>query len=129
MEDDVIQMCFNNTRDKWGWELMMNCGKCNDAIDDREKILAFKDELIDVIDMVQYGEPLLVSFGEGHLAGYTLVQLIRTSNLTIHFSKETKSFYLNLFSCKEFFVEDVLECIKKHFHAEEVEYNFFERGI
>lgn len=46
-------------------------------------------KLVKDIDMVPYGGPQVVHFGSGNKAGYTLVQLIETSNITAHFVEET----------------------------------------
>jgi S-adenosylmethionine/arginine decarboxylase-like enzyme len=113
----------------WGWHSIINAGGCNDNVDNKEAIIAFKDELITKIDMVQYGSPLIERFGEGHLEGITIVQLIRTSNLTIHFCKESNSFYLDLFSCKPFYEADVLEVIQKWFKPVIIQTKFLARGI
>jgi S-adenosylmethionine/arginine decarboxylase-like enzyme len=39
---------------------------------------------------------------EPHLKGTSLVQFIKTSNITIHTLDEMKRVYLNIFSCKDF---------------------------
>lgn len=113
----------------WGWHLIINAGGCNNNVDNKEAIIAFKDELIEKIDMVQFGQPLLESFGEGHLEGITIVQLIRTSNLIIHFCKESNSFYFDLFSCKPFDEGVVLTCIQKWFRPNIIQTKFIARGI
>jgi S-adenosylmethionine/arginine decarboxylase-like enzyme len=57
--------------------------------------------------MVPYGEAQVVKFGSGNKAGYTLVQLIETSNICAHFVEETNDIYLDVFSCKPFNPTDV----------------------
>lgn len=52
--------------------------------------------------MIPYGEPSVQHFGEGNKSGYTLVQLIQTSNICAHFVEETNDIYLDVFSCKDF---------------------------
>jgi S-adenosylmethionine/arginine decarboxylase-like enzyme len=46
-------------------------------------------------------------FGTGNKKGYTLVQLIETSNITAHFVEETNDVYIDVFSCKPFNKKDV----------------------
>ena len=65
--------------------------------------------------MKAYGAPQIQHFGEGNKAGYTLVQLIETSNITAHFVEETNDIYLDVFSCKKYEVAEVLRCINDHF--------------
>ena len=68
--------------------------------------------------MVPYGEPQVVRFGSGNKQGYTLVQLIETSNITAHFVEETNDMYLDVFSCKDFRPEDVRSMVSKYFDPE-----------
>lgn len=112
----------------WGWELIIDATDCNDNVSNPDKILEFKTELIQKIEMVEYGEPLIKRFGTGHLAGITLVQLIETSSITIHFCDEPSSFYGNIFSCKPFDKEVVMEIIEKYFDPHQVHTVFLDRG-
>lgn len=65
--------------------------------------------------MVPYGKPRVVMFGTGNKKGYTLVQLIETSNITCHFVEETNDMYLDVFSCKAFDKEDVEDVVQNYF--------------
>jgi S-adenosylmethionine/arginine decarboxylase-like enzyme len=100
----------------WGYHLILDAAGCDLAsISDGENIKAFARELVTAIDMVAFGEPQAVHFGAGNKAGYTLVQLIETSNICAHFVEEHSHFYLDVFSCKEFNPEVVIEVAKKYF--------------
>jgi S-adenosylmethionine/arginine decarboxylase-like enzyme len=79
------------------------------------------------IDMVAYGDPQIVMFGEGNKKGYTLVQLIETSNICAHFCEETNDCYLDVFSCKPFDVEDVRKCVEKYFEPKKMNEHYIER--
>jgi S-adenosylmethionine/arginine decarboxylase-like enzyme len=65
--------------------------------------------------MVPYGEPQVQHFGSGNKAGYTLVQLIETSNICAHFVEETNDLYLDVFSCKPFNTIHVEMVLAQHF--------------
>jgi S-adenosylmethionine/arginine decarboxylase-like enzyme len=100
----------------WGYHLMLDCaGADHAAITNGEHIAAFAKELVKRIDMVAYGEPQVVNFGSGNKAGYTLVQLIETSNICAHFCNDTDTFYLDVFSCKTFENDVVINCVKEFF--------------
>ena len=71
--------------------------------------------------MVAYGEPQIVMFGSGNKKGYTLVQLIETSNITAHFVEETNDMYLDVFSCKDFDEHVVAGLIANYFSPENLE--------
>jgi S-adenosylmethionine/arginine decarboxylase-like enzyme len=77
--------------------------------------------------MVPYGKPQIVMFGSGNKKGYTLVQLIETSNITGHFVEETNDLYLDVFSCKKFDINTVGAIVKMHFSPEHIKSTYLER--
>ena len=100
----------------WGYHLMLDCSKCmGSTIRCSPNITKFAKTLVRKIDMVPYGEPQVIHFGSGDKAGYTLVQLIETSNITAHFCEETNDMYLDVFSCKPFNPADVEAVVHEHF--------------
>ena len=82
---------------------MLDCSKCvPSTIRCAQNISVFTNSLVQRIDMVPYGKPQVVMFGTGNKKGYTLVQLIETSNICAHFVEESDDMYLDVFSCKPF---------------------------
>ena len=101
----------------WGYHLILDSSRClPKSIRSKEIIGSFAKALVNKIDMVPFGEPQIQHFGSGNKAGYTLVQLIETSNITAHFVEETDDMYLDVFSCKEFNVSDVEIMVQKYFN-------------
>jgi S-adenosylmethionine/arginine decarboxylase-like enzyme len=100
----------------WGMHAIFDCGICNEYIKDEEMIKEFAKTLVERIEMKAYGEPQVVKFGEGDKEGYTLVQLIETSNITAHFCDSTHEAYIDVFSCKEFDMEKVEFTIRDYFN-------------
>jgi S-adenosylmethionine/arginine decarboxylase-like enzyme len=101
----------------WGYHLVLDSAKCmRGAIRCPGVITAFSDDLVKQIDMVPYGRPQVQHFGSGNKAGYTLVQLIETSNIVAHFVEETDDMYLDVFSCKDYDPEIVKQVVKKYFN-------------
>ena len=78
----------------------------------------FTRDLVRRIDMVAYGDPQIVMFGTGNKKGYTLIQLIETSNIAAHFVEENNSMYLDVFSCKDFDPSIVKETVREYFDAQ-----------
>tara|TARA_R110002126_G_scaffold285685_1_gene436211 strand:+ start:2481 stop:2849 length:369 start_codon:yes stop_codon:yes gene_type:complete len=112
----------------WGYHSIMDCGSCKpDSIRSAEIIASFAKALVKKIDMVAYGEPTIVHFGSGNKAGYTLVQLIETSNICCHFVEETNDMYLDVFSCKPFHIADVEEVVKHYFAPQRINEMFLNR--
>jgi len=112
----------------WGYHLLLNLRKCRPLnIRCPNTIKLFSNHLVHDIDMVAYGEPFLEHFGTGNKAGYTLVQLIETSNITAHFVEETNDAYLDIFSCKTFEQKKVEQLVNQYFMPEKISSVFLTR--
>jgi S-adenosylmethionine/arginine decarboxylase-like enzyme len=113
---------------RWGFHLALDIGKCKPlTIRCPKHIESFTKQLVKDIDMKAYGEPQIIMFGEGNKKGYTLVQLIETSNITAHFCEETNDCYLDVFSCKPFEKDDVKKCVQNYFSPESIKEHYLER--
>lgn len=113
----------------WGQHLVIDAKQCNPAkIRDADHIKEFAKKLVKTIDMKAFGEPQVVMFGEGRVKGYTLVQLIETSNITCHFAEEDNSVYFDLFSCKCFSTANAKEVFLNYFEPECVSIRVLKRG-
>lgn len=108
--------------------MIIDAARCvPSSIRDPKHISKFATTLVKRIDMVAYGKPQVVHFGTENKMGYTLVQLIETSNITAHFVEETNDMYLDVFSCKDFKKEDVRDVVKEFFNPEVIHENFLYR--
>lgn len=105
----------------WGKHLIVDAARCvPSSIRSQRIIHDFAKTLVKRIQMVPYGEPQIVMFGSGNKKGYTLVQLIETSNITAHFVEETDDMYLDVFSCKDFDEHTVVGLIAEYFDPQNV---------
>jgi S-adenosylmethionine decarboxylase len=112
----------------WGYHLLLDCAELDHAaITDAENIYYFVKRLVKDIDMVAYGEPQIVNFGSGDKAGFTLIQLIETSNICAHFANENREIYLDVFSCKPFDEKIVEELVAQYFGCKSVRRAFIKR--
>jgi len=112
----------------WGYHLTVDCRACViNKITSAENIYNFSKELVDRIDMVAYGEPQIIMFGSDDKAGFTLVQLIETSNICAHFCNDTGDAYIDVFSCKPFDQDEVMKVISKYFHPSNQTVHYRER--
>lgn len=100
----------------WGYHLTVDA-LCisSDNFDDKEHAQKFVDELVERIDMVKFGPLHFYIFGEGNKQGPSAFQLISTSNISWHACNSTGSFYLDIFSCKEFDDSVALEVFSKYY--------------
>ena len=102
----------------WGHHLILDCKSgSKKLIRDKQNLKNFVDELVNRIDMVAVGEPIIKYLASNAVdkAGYSLVQLIETSSIVGHFIDSSGDFYLDVFSCKEFDKDIVIECVKQYF--------------
>ena len=116
------------TLSSWGIHSMINLYRCcPKAIRCPETIRQFNNTLVKKIDMVPYGPPRIVHFGSGNKAGFTLVQLIETSNIMGHFVEETNDAYLDVFSCKPYDAPTVEETVKEYFKPQNIQMFVYNR--
>jgi S-adenosylmethionine/arginine decarboxylase-like enzyme len=107
---------------------MLDCARCVPySIRNKNNIGLFAVTLVGKINMVPYGPPTIQHFGTGNKAGYTLIQLIETSNIAAHFCEETDDMYLDVFSCKAFDPHDVEATVKRFFSPEHMNRTFMTR--
>ena len=114
----------------WGYLLSLDCAGCEHySIRSYETIEKFAKELVKEIDMKAYGEPQIVHFGSDNKAGFTLVQLIETSNIVAHFCEDDSACFIDVFSCKPFVTSKAISVVKKYFHSKKITENYIERCI
>ena len=120
----------NNTNNFWGYHLMLDCSGCHvPSMQSRDNVYNFLKHLVRVIDMEPIGEPYIeytaAEFPDK--AGFTAVQIIVTSSIVAHFIDNTGHLYLDVFSCKEFDNDIVVNSVKDAFLAERIRTNFLTR--
>jgi S-adenosylmethionine/arginine decarboxylase-like enzyme len=59
--------------------------------------------------------------------GFSLVQLITTSNICAHFVESNSTAYIDVFSCKPFDVNVAREVVKEFFNPDRIKMNFITR--
>ena len=102
----------------WGLSTAVDLHDCSpETIRDRNHIEAYVIALCTLIRMKRFGECQIVHFGEGRVAGYSMLQLIETSLISGHFANETNRAYLDIFSCKGYDPALVEEFSRKFFGA------------
>ena len=100
----------------WGMMAVIDLQDCERArLADPDTIRRFVPEVIEAIDMVRYGPLHIERFGEGELEGWSAMQFIETSSLTIHTDEFGDRCYIDLFSCKPFEPELAAAIAVKHF--------------
>ena len=87
----------------WGMSTSVDLQNCDpDAIRSRDHIRDYVVRLCELIEMRRFGECQIVHFGEGRVAGFSMLQLIETSLISGHFANDSNRAYLDIFSCKPY---------------------------
>src|SRR5437660_1146771 len=87
----------------WGLSTAVDLHGCRpEAIRDRNQIEAYVIALCKRIRMKRFGQCQIVHFGEGRVAGYSLLQLIETSLISGHFPNETNRAHLDISRCNAY---------------------------
>ena len=114
----------------FGYHLLLDCSNCDRAkIGSRENIYNFVKELVKRIDMIAVGEPIIEMMCVGDpKVGYSLMQLISTSNIAGHFMDISGEVYIDIFSCKPYDVKVAEACVQEFFNPEEIYTRFLHRS-
>jgi S-adenosylmethionine decarboxylase len=113
----------------WGYHLMLDCSGCDiPSISNRDNIYAFVKHLVERIDMTAHGEPVIEYLLPGDpKQGYSLMQLITTSNICGHFMELDGTAYFDVFSCKPFDVDTAKTVVTEYFRPGRIRVNFLTR--
>lgn len=114
----------------WGWLTTLDARYCNEAINDPVIIQEFINEALEKIEMVPIG-PTHILWCDTHdpeKVGLSVYQLLQDSNISIHFCPANENqAYLDLFSCKEYEAQTVVDLFKKYFAPGKLAVAFHER--
>lgn len=102
----------------FGTELQLDLGNCDPAIIRIPgELVSWAQLLAEKIEMKWYGRPIEQHFGNEHVRGWTVIQLIETSNISVHANDDNLSAFVNVFSCRPFDTEQATEFTVSFFGA------------
>lgn len=111
----------------FGYHLMLDCSGC-ERIDEYDQIYKFIKDLVVRIDMIAAGEPIIeYLLPDDPKSGYSLMQLITTSNICVHFMDKDNTAYFDIFSCKAYDIELVKQIVAEYFNPKKMRVNFITR--
>lgn len=114
---------------EWGKLVIINLYNCSkELITNKKKIKKFVGELCKKLNMKRFGPTRIKRFGEGSLKGYSAIQFLSTSSITLHFDEEEKRAFIDIFSCKNFDSEVAEKFSKDFFKAEKSRKRILLRG-
>jgi S-adenosylmethionine/arginine decarboxylase-like enzyme len=116
---DIHKQITVNDEKYYGQHMLVDTRRCNERITSIPDVTRFIKELVGLIDMVGWQEPMVTRFPEdkaiGSLKGVSAIQLIYTSSITLHGHDNTRDMYLDIFSCKEYDTDKVESFVKEFF--------------
>lgn len=120
---------MEDKRKVWGYHTIFNLFSCDEKIiRDAATLKQFVLDLCDnVIRMKRFGECQIVHFGNGELEGNTFIQLIETSTVMGHCVDSDNSAYIDIFSCCEYDVPEVVRFVVDRFKPGYYDHKYFER--
>lgn len=89
----------------FGKHLIIDANECSGDITNKDKIRDFIDDLCEIGKMDKKGELIIEYFEDtpfnrqNDLVGYSIVQIISLSNITIHINFISKTIYFDFFTC------------------------------
>ena len=115
----------------WGQHLILDLAGCpRERLICKDNLTRWVSALIESIEMKAYGEPVIEHFAtHSHdAAGFTLLQMIETSNISAHFAENIGQVYIDIFSCKSFDNDTAKKVCAEYFAPSHVESHEITRG-
>jgi S-adenosylmethionine/arginine decarboxylase-like enzyme len=105
----------------WGKSASIDLFDCeHDRLTSPDLLREFVAEVIKIIDMEAHGPCYVDRFAEGALEGYSAMQFIKTSSITVHLDEYDNRAFIDIFSCKDFDPKPAEEYAKEFFKAKSV---------
>jgi S-adenosylmethionine/arginine decarboxylase-like enzyme len=115
---------------EWGMMVLLDLFDCDVAtIRNYKKLKDFPAILCKEIDMQPFGPAQIKRFGKGNLEGYSVFQFIETSTIVIHNDEPGNRLFIDVFSCKRFDPDKVIELSKSYFGSLTVSAKIIMRGV
>jgi S-adenosylmethionine/arginine decarboxylase-like enzyme len=107
---------LERTYTPWGMLAAIDLHGCQfGPLADPDNIRAFVPAVIDAIGMRAHGPLLLERFGDGDLEGWSAIQFIETSSITVHADEVAGRCFIDFFSCRLFDAELAAAVAVEHF--------------
>ena len=112
---------MNNKNGWWGRSTSIDLHGCDHSLITKPaEIQKFVDVLIKKLKMKKVGPTLIKRFGHAQLRGYSVMQFIETSTITIHFDEFGNRAFIDVFSCKKYNPKLITAFCKNYLHADKV---------
>lgn len=127
----MLQYSKEEKQRAFGFHLILDCYQCSDEkLDNIDACYRFLDELVDVIGATKQTQPYVFRTpeefkGKEGLSGW--VPIVE-SGISIHTLTESRFVTVDVYSCKEFDTQAIVEFTHVFFSPKEIEQQFLLRG-
>ena len=118
----------------WGYHYMIDGANCKtDKLNDKKHIQEFIDELCKISGMKKKGNTIFEYFEDNEynrerdIVGYTVVQIISLSNITLHINEISRTIYFDFFTCGDFCEFKVLLLLSDYFQPQKINKQIIKR--
>jgi S-adenosylmethionine/arginine decarboxylase-like enzyme len=100
----------------WGMLAAIDLHDCDvRLLSDPDNIRRFVPAVIEAVGMQAHGPLALDRFGDGELEGWSALQFIETSSITLHADEVFARCFVDIFSCRPFIPELAADIAVEHF--------------
>lgn len=105
----------------FGTLLIIDADCCEGNITSKDHIQEFINKLVEDMGMKKVGETIFQYFEdndynrERDIVGYSVVQIISLSNITIHINELSRTIYLDVFTCSSLDEKRVIDIFREYF--------------
>ncbi|HSX25152.1 MAG TPA: S-adenosylmethionine decarboxylase [Candidatus Andersenbacteria bacterium] len=112
----------------WGMSSSIDLHDCDhNRLTSKKLLREFVLEIIKVVEMEAHGPCHIDRFGSGNLEGYSAIQFIETSSITVHLDEKWDRAFIDIFSCKDFDTDKALQFCKNYFGAKKSKMTVLDR--
>ena len=117
----------------WGYHLIIDANECSGNITDIDNFENFIDDLCRIGEMKRKGELIVEEFEDNEynrerdIVGYSIVQIISLSNITLHINWVSKSIYFDFFTCGDLDEKLIISVFKTYFNPKSIKKIFLKR--
>ena len=110
----------------FGHHLIIDANECSGEIRSIEKITDFINDLCEIGQMQKKGDLIIEEFEENQfninndLVGYSIVQIISLSNITIHINFISRTIYFDFFTCGKIKEGLIVALFKNYFNPKTI---------
>ena len=124
--------CGQTEQTSWGFQLVLDCFGCTEeACTDLDRGYEFLDKICAHLHMTKQTQPYIFKTCETTFPGkpgYSGWVPIIESGIQIHTSANNRFISIDVYSCKTFANEDVIEFVQAWFQPKKIETCFIHRG-